>query len=375
MKEEKMRNYTMPFGYTACYVDDKSSEAMEVINRLNAVGGLDVSYLAPSQDLSLAGIRPGTQLFLVDWELNGLQDEGTQVDYNGGTFAGRLREKFEELPIILTSNESTLSERKRRRLVDSYLFDAHILKDDIAQKPACVVAKCVNLITGFEKLSQADKTWPGLMSVLEVNREDEEEQIGEAAPPLLKLNGGNSWLVPEIANWIQDVLLAYPGILYNPLHAASYLGIDVEEFLTPSLQEFFKDAHYTGAFAPSEGRWWKKRLASVARRLMIEAGRAGLSIYLNFAPAFAELHGRELQPSECVYSKKKHADWVCYVLKEPVLFEYTLTYLPDNRPQVMDAARVSFTAIQTSEDVFDEYIDSSNRFFLTKIRRGETDEL
>lgn len=369
-----MTTYTQPFGYTACYVDDKSSEAMEVINRLNAVGGLDVSYLAPSKELSLAGIRPGTQLFLVDWELNGLQDEGTQVDYNGGTFAGRLREKFEELPIILTTRESALSERKRRRLVDSYLFDAEVLKDEIAQKPACVVAKCLNLITGFEKLSQADKTWMGLISALGVKEEDEEEKIGEAAPPLLKLNGGSTWQVSEIASWIQEILLKYPGILYDALHAASYLGIAASEFLTPQMQELFNEARYTGPFAPSEGRWWKKRLTSVAMNLMIKAGIRDSSIYLNFASAFAKLHGRELQPSECVYSKKKHADWVCYVLKKPVLFEYTLTYLPDNRPRVMDAARISFTAIQTSEEVFDEYFDSASRFFLKKIRDGEADE-
>ena len=369
-----MTTYSQPFGYTACYVDDDSREAQEYINRLNAVGGLDVSLMAPTKDLSLIGIRPETQLFLVDWELNGRQESGIQVDYNGGTFAGRLREKFEERPIVLTTNSSALSESKRRRLVDSYLFDAQIFKEEMAKKPESVVAKCVNLITGYERLAQADQTWKGLVSVLGVKEEDEEEKIGEAAPPLLKLNGGSTWQVPEIALWIQEILLAYPGLLYDPLHAASYLGIAVEEFLTPSLQEFFKDARYTGPFAPSEGRWWKKRLTSVAMNLIVDAGIRGSSIYLNFAPAFAKLHGRELQPSECVYSKSKHADWVCYVLKKPVLFEYTLTYQPDNRPRVMDAARVSFTAIQTSEEVFDEYFDSASRFFLKKIRRGEADE-
>lgn len=51
--------------YKACYVDDRSSEAHQYINQLNAVGGLEVSYLAPPPDLSLTQIRAGTQLFLV----------------------------------------------------------------------------------------------------------------------------------------------------------------------------------------------------------------------------------------------------------------------------------------------------------------------
>lgn len=362
------------FGYTACYVDEDSREAQNYINRLNAVGGLDVSLMAPTKDLSLIGIHPETQLFLVDWELNGHQASGVQVDYNGGTFAGRLREKFEQRPIVLTTNSNVLSESKRRRLVDSYLFDAQIFKEEMEKKPEHVVAKCVNLITGYEKLAQADKTWPGLVAVLGVQQKEEEEKLGEAAPPLLKLNGGSTWQVPEIALWIQEILLAYPGLLYDALHAASYLGIAVEEFLTPSLQEFFKDARYTGPFAPSEGRWWRSGLSPIARELMIEAGFPTSALYRHFAPAFAKLHGRTLQPSECVYSKKKHADRVCYVLKKPVLFEYSLVYMPDNRPKIMEYARVSLKAIRTTDNVFEEYFPVSNRHLFDEIKGWQEDE-
>ena len=357
--------------YKACYVDDRSSEAHKYINQLNAVGGLEVSYLAPPPDLSLAQIRAGTQMFLVDWELSARQGSGVGVRYNGGTFAQRLREQFEHTPIVLTSRNG---KSNRWRRVNPYLFDAEIRADEMEQEPACVVKRCVSLISGFDKLAQAEKTWPGLMEVLGVMREDEQEQLGEAAPPLLKADGHTTWLVPEIAKWLQEVLLGYPGILYDALHAATYLGIDVEEFLKPDVQAFVKEARYTGVLAPAEGRWWKGRLLSLAIALIIDAGITRASVYDHFALSFAQLHGRTLQLAECIYSQEKPASRVCYVLKKPVLIEHSLTYLPDNRPLVMDEARVSFTAIQTSDNVFDEYFDAASRHLLEDIRSGDEDE-
>jgi hypothetical protein len=358
--------------YQATYIDDFRSEATQYIKRLNAVGGLDVNYLAPSPNLSLAGIRPGTQLFFVDWDLSGRQESGIQVDYHGGTFAQRLREKFSEMPIVLTAKKHLLT--NGRGVVNPYLFDTEILKDEIATQPSHVVKKCINLITGYQKLTAADKTWQGLLSVLGAG-EDEEEQIGEAAPPLLKRGGGTTWLVPEMANWLQEVLLAYPGILYDPLHAATYLGIDIKEFLMPDMQELFRDARYTGALAPAEGSWWKDKLTDVALDVIVDAQMSGISLHRHFPKAFAQVHGRALQLAECVYSKKKPAPRVCYLLKKPVRIEYSLDYQPDNRPRVMDYARVSFRAIRTNGEVFDEYFPPSSRHLVDEIRGWEKDEL
>ncbi|MGB0386211.1 MAG: hypothetical protein ACPGWR_15490 [Ardenticatenaceae bacterium] len=374
-----MNNYDLSSGYTACYINSTRDEAQQAINHLNAVGGLHVSYLAPPADLSLDSIRADTQLFLVDWELDRLQESGLKVDYKGSTFARRIRDKFEHVPIALTTNEMIPANR-RRFFVEPYLFDAQILKHAMLNDPKYVVGECVSLITGHQTLEKAEKTWSGLMEVLGVIEQDEhpsdeEEKIGEAAPPLVKDNGGVTWLAPEIAKWIQEVLLAYPGILYDSLHAATYLGITVSEFLAPDVQTVFQEARYTGVLAPAEGRWWKGRLLSQAVDLMLQAGIMDSSVAPHFAPVFSQLHGRELQLSECVYSAKKPASRVCYVLKKPVRIEYSLGYLPDNRPLVMDEARVSFTAIQTSGEVFDEYFDASSRYFVDDIRKGREDEL
>ena len=359
--------------YTACYVNSQRHEALKVINHLNAVGGLKVNYLPPPADLSLAGIRPDTQLFLVDWELD-RQGDGVKVDYKGGTFARRIRDRFLDTPIALTTNQP-LPANRRRFFVESYLFDAELLKKEMLTSPKDIVAHCVSLITGYQKLTEADKTWAGLMDVLQVKEEDEEERIREAAPPLLKVNGGVSWHVPEIAKWIQEVLLTFPGVLYDPLHAATYLGLDVSEFLSPDIQQLFREARYTGALSPVEGRWWKYRLFSIADDVIFEADISKYSIHEHFGQAFTQSYGRELQLSECVYSKKKPAPRVCYVLKKPVRIEYSLLYQPDNRPRVMDVARVSFTAIRTSDDVFDEYFPLSSRHLADQIKERDKDEL
>lgn len=372
-----MNNYTISPEYMACYIHSKRHEAQEAINHLNAVGGLHVTYLAPPADLSLDSIRSDTQLFLVDWELDRLQESGVQVDYKGSTFARRIRDKFEHIPIALTTNKMIPANR-RRFFVEPYLFDAQILKQSMVNHPEDVVGECVSLIMGHQTLEEAEKTWSGLLQVLDVREEDEhpwqEEKIAEAAPPLLKENGGVTWLAPEIGKWIQEVLLAYPGILYDSLHAATYLGIAVEEFLAPDVQVLFKKARYTGVLAPTEGRWWKERLNSAVIDLIVEAELGHGSIYEQFAQAFAQLYGRELELAECVYSKKKPAPRVCYVLKKPVRIEYSLDYIPDNRPRAMDDALVSFEAIRRSANVIDEYFPLSSRHLAEEVKSWGEDE-
>ena len=368
----------VPSQYTACYINSNRYEAQDVIQHLNAVGGLHVSYLAPPADLSLDLIHPDTQLFLVDWELDRLQESGVKVDYKGNTFARRIRDKFSHIPIALTTNQ-VIPANRRHYFVDPYLFDAQILKPSMVNEPEHVVAHCLNLIKGHQKLEKAPKTWSGLMEVLGVKEGEnelysEEEKIAEAAPPLLKENGGVTWLASEIAKWVQEVLLAYPGILLDQLSAATYLGITVEEFLSEKVQKLFQEARYEGVLAPAEGRWWKERLNSAAIDLIVEAELGPGSIYDRFYRAFEQVYGQKLQLAECVYSKKKPADQVCYILKKPVLLEYTLLYMPDNRPRVMDYALVSFEAIRRSDEVIDEYFPLSNRDLAQEVRNWPEDE-
>ena len=78
--------------------------------------------------------------------------------------------------------------------------------------------------------------------------------------------------------------------------------------------------------------------------------------------------GEELSPSICVYKGEMYPDYICYILKKPVKTKYSLKYKPDDRPAVMDDARVSFKAIKTSSKVNFDFFDSLGREIAEELR-------
>ncbi|MCL4553096.1 MAG: hypothetical protein M1305_06055, partial [Candidatus Marsarchaeota archaeon] len=59
-------------------------------------------------------------------------------------------------------------------------------------------------------------------------------------------------------------------------------------------------------------------------------------------------------------------------LQRPVMRQYSLPIIPDNRPSVMDTARVSFKAVL--ENDFDErWVREDARRSLKRIRKGKGD--
>jgi hypothetical protein len=77
-----------------------------------------------------------------------------------------------------------------------------------------------------------------------------------------------------------------------------------------------------------------------------------------FSKYWERKFGEKLQQSKCIVKNDSPADTVCYLLKQPMMLKYSIRYYPDDRPDMMDEARVSFKAIQTRNDVnlalFDE---------------------
>ena len=76
-----------------------------------------------------------------------------------------------------------------------------------------------------------------------------------------------------------------------------------------------------------------------------------------------------IERSKCVYTGESPAEWVCYILKKPVMIKNSLAYYPDSRPSVMDEARVSFKAIRTSNEVNDDLFDPLGQEMLSNIRK------
>lgn len=84
----------------------------------------------------------------------------------------------------------------------------------------------------------------------------------------------------RMARWIYNTFLRRPGFLYDRLHAATLLGLNVDGF--DKVEPLFSKARYRGVFATSEApRWWVSELReqlyaltpNVAADLPQDAGR------------------------------------------------------------------------------------------------------
>ena len=93
----------------------------------------------------------------------------------------------------------------------------------------------------------------------------------------------------------------------------------------------------------------------------------------SFSQAFEKVHHVRLEPSRCVVTGEEHADAVCYILRKPVLREKSLDYFPDDRPRVMERARVSFKAIRQSPEVREELLSAEGRELYRQIIKGACD--
>ena len=174
--------------------------------------------------------------------------------------------------------------------------------------------------------------------------------------------------VAATAAWVRKVILRYPGVLYDAVHAATFLGISEKAFLSEALQHTFKTAEYSGIFRPSEGRWWKSKLQSIATPIMKKM-TTELPLRSAFPAAWERIKKASIERAKCVFSGESPAEWVCYILKQPVMIKYSLSYRPDGRPAAMDESRVSYEAIRTSNEFDERLLDPLGRGMISEIRK------
>lgn len=368
------------------YIDDQAEDgykAERVRERLSRSEEIDCVLVSPPDDMAdVDKIEMGGEgrvkdnppsLFLIDQDL-------ISVNYYGSTLVAHIRSEFPEHPIVIITRRSVLrdlgAEKSRQLIEEMQTFDHLVLKDVVDDHHDKVRQLLITLSEGFGALRGIeDKTWASLVEVMGAD-EEEADLLRETAPPLPKRRavydgqeGGQraDWTVTGAAHWIRNVIISYPGVLYDALHSATRLGISAAAFIREDVQRELEGCAYEGVFAPREGRWWKMRLLGVAQDLIDEQGLEG-QINRTFSQAFLRKHGVELDPATCVWDGSPAADQVCYVLQSPVKTEHSLRYHPDNRPSVMDPARVSFRAIQESPDFDDDFLDSSGRKLLAKIQ-------
>ena len=364
-----------PNPYRVTYIEDIDSETEE-FTRFLRNQKLRVRPMKPPPNLDLRDvIKDKPDLILIDHVLTGYKVLGKAVPYLGGTLASRIREVYHEYPLILTTTRNRF--RRYSEAAQLGAIDDVVFKDDIEVKPGSIVLILLGWIQGFEQLRKTKRrNWASLTRKLRA-REEESDKLKETFPLAPKRLfrgkiGKFEWSVPEVAQWINRILFRYPGILCDSLHSATALGISETAFLRLKVQNVFRDTMYTGPFANLGPRWWRERLLATAFLLIKKAGEEPV-LSTSFSRAFEKLYRTKLKPSICVVTGKEHADAVCYVLRKPVLREKSLDYFPDDRPRVMERARVSFKAIKQSPEVREELFSPEGRDLYRRIIKGKYD--
>lgn len=345
-------------------IDDSRGDRDRLSSDIISMGNLEVIALPPPSDLDLSSmLNIRADIFLIDYELDTRQPDDSFANYQGMTLAARLREKAPEYPIVLLTRPDIQAWSSGQRIARFRgSFDAILYKEHIQSHPDRTLNRLSSLAQGYRLLRESeDRSVDSLLDLLKTDELGQESAL-RATPPR------DGWASVEAASWIRSVLLRYPGILYDSNHAATALGISIDSFEKPPVQVLLGDATYRGPFAEEKRRWWRHSLFEVAFRVC--GGRErDHSLRELFRVAASEKLGTDLQPSRDPQTGVSPADTVCYVLGIPIRIETSLSYRPDNRPSVMDESRVSFQAIQETNDVDEHYLDTSSRSLLEEIRR------
>ena len=347
-EDSELRRYKGKFERDDCA---KNIFEMVILNSQQGIGDLieDVKNENP-------------ELILVDYDLAKPKDD-LLIGMSGAALSTALREEFPEVPIVLFTKIDFFRIQKLNPKVLSSL-DETIYKSAVFKEDGKNLDILHKLAIGYKELRNAEsKNWINLLKIIGAPEIDY-DFLKLSEPPTISESG---WSVFDAADWIRNTLIKYPGILYDPVNSATFLGISKDAFISDPIQELFSDAKYSTVFAPKEGRWWKSKLQEIAESIMEEHER-DLIVRKGFPLAWERINNNPIERSKCVFCGKSPAEWVCYILKEPVMIECSLRYNPDSRPSIMDEARVSYTAIRTENEVNNDKFDPIEYDMLQEIR-------
>jgi hypothetical protein len=296
-------------------------------------------------------------LILVDFDYSNVDTNDEVLGMNGVTLSNLLRQKFPHVPIVILTRLQIeqRADFPHNEAILACIDDIKFKEDLIPTRNSNLIKYFISIAVGYRKLR--DKEPKNLTNLIElISAPETSFDLLKMLYPIEQAKR-KTWTGFEAATWIRKILMNFPGILYNPIFSATYLGISLDSFQTPEVQTFFNSARYIGIFSEEKDLWWKTKIFEIASNSMEDPERK-LPLRRGFIKYWNRTHSLQLVPSVCEFKGDSPAETVCYLSKKPVLLKYSLHYYVDNRPEVMDEARVSFKSIQSRDDVnfdlFDE---------------------
>lgn len=358
----------MPRPIRGVLIDDDPRDSQKIGGKLSASRGLKIVPIGYDQNTIDRTTAERADVIVVDYQLAQGNTHRSWQPTLGSTFSAFLREKFKETPIILITRGTIFDDALTAARDLPGLFDEILVKADVSRHPEVARKTLMSIVAGYRRLrSIRQRSWERLCSTLGAQG-GEVDLLFQSAPPREAL-GPAEWRVPEVAQWMRNTLLNYPGVLYDPAYASSALGISANCFASTGMRRYFAPARYRGPFLSPEERWWKPRLITIAAEFFERVGRPDLPLH-HFGQAWNDAGNKHVELSRCIVDGTSPAECVCFVYEKPVKRVNSLPYRPDNRPAVMDEARVSFKAIRESNEFDEQVVATDSRYLVAEIRSG-----
>ena len=191
-------------------------------------------------------IQMNPDLLFVDYVLD-IPEGDKVIGVSGVALSTELRQKCPGVPIVLFTRKSMFGRHDYINTKEtlSSIIDEIIYKQDLFKQDSLILENIYRIADGYNILrNQKDRTWGGLLGLIGASKSDQ-ELLEQSNPPFPDIK---RWSTTSIAVWIRDILLRFPGILYDAVHAATLLGISKEAFLSETIQKTFASARYAGIF-------------------------------------------------------------------------------------------------------------------------------
>lgn len=349
------------------FLDDKEDDRRIYKKKLERKFEVLIEEIPESKNDYQKIIDEKPDVILLDFDLSTPNKNNQKSSVSGVPLSIEFRQKIPDIPIILFTKKSLFNIDKFSNIKNSLnCIDTVIYKTDLSSQSEKLFTEIENLASGYSTIQKKKlKSISDLFELLKAPTVDFERL--KQSIPRESLQDTSILSTAVAARWIRDILIKYPGILYEDIYAATLLGISKEAFLKEDVQKFFSPTKYIGVFSAPEERWWKSKLIDIAVSRM-KNEEISLPLNMGFPKMWARIKKYELDVSKCNSSGITPADYVCCLMKEQTTISNSILYPFDLRPDVMDRSRISFRAIRESNDYNLDFFDLNQKEMIKQIR-------